>query len=63
MAVKVSQYPGVAFHRAKECDEHFHCGIYVMVGDDREHHVDLHDVSPLKDDEFCGECGQVGCGW
>lgn len=34
----------------------------VMVGDDREHTVDVEDCTPLDEDEFCGECGQIGCG-
>lgn len=62
MSVRVATYPGVAFNRHAVCDEHFHCAIYVMVGDDRKHHVDLHDVTPLDDDDYCGGCGQIGCG-
>lgn len=34
----------------------------VMVGDDHVHYVDPSDLSPLDDDEFCGGCGQIGCG-
>jgi hypothetical protein len=61
--VKVDTYPGVAFYREAKCEKHFHCGIYVMVGDDRKHHIDLHDVTSLDDDEYCSECGQIGCAW
>ncbi len=61
MAVQVDTMKGVAFEREAKCDKHFHCGIYIMVGDDRRHHVDLHDVTPLNDDDYCGECGQIGC--
>jgi hypothetical protein len=32
-----------------------------MVGDDRYFMFDPDDVSPLAREEFCGECGQVGC--
>jgi len=35
--------------------------IAVMVGDDREHEVDLDDLIPLDDLDYCAECGQVGC--
>lgn len=35
----------------------------VMVGDDREHIVDVEDLTPLADGEYCRECGQIGCGW
>lgn len=61
MAVRVDTYPGVAFYRVAECEEHFHCDIMVMVGDDRRHHVDRHDITPLDDDDWCGGCGQIGC--
>lgn len=62
MVVAVAQYPGVAFYRHAVCEEHHHCDIMVMVGDDRPHHVDRHDMTPLEEDEFCHECGQIGCG-
>jgi hypothetical protein len=41
------------------------CGrvIVVMVGDDRKHEVDIDDLAPLKSDEYCQDCGQIGCGW
>lgn len=34
-----------------------------MVGDDREFDVDVDDLSPLADDDYCGSCGQIGCPW
>lgn len=34
----------------------------VMVGDDREHIVSVDDLTPLEDDDYCGQCGQIGCG-
>lgn len=35
--------------------------LMVMVGDDRFHIVDPDDVTPLQLDDFCPECGQIGC--
>jgi hypothetical protein len=35
--------------------------IAVMVGDDRKHEVDIDDLIPLDDLDYCAECGQVGC--
>jgi hypothetical protein len=35
--------------------------IVVMIGDDRHHTVDEDDVQPLAREDYCGECGQVGC--
>lgn len=35
----------------------------VMVGDDREHIIDVDDLRPIGDDEYCSCCGQIGCGW
>lgn len=36
--------------------------IAVMVGDDRQYSVEPEDLTPLEREEYCGECGQVGCG-
>jgi hypothetical protein len=35
----------------------------VMVGDDREHLVDVDELTRLDDDAYCPSCGQIGCGW
>ena len=32
-----------------------------MIGDDRIFYVESNAVTPLQREEFCGECGQVGC--
>ena len=32
-----------------------------MVGDDRDFSIDLADITPLEREEYCGQCGQVGC--
>jgi hypothetical protein len=34
-----------------------------MVGDDRDFLTDTDDLEPINEDDFCGGCGQVGCGW
>ena len=34
----------------------------VMVGDDREHIVDVDDLTMIADEDFCPECGAIGCG-
>jgi hypothetical protein len=41
------------------------CGrvVVIMVGDDREHEVDVEDLTPLADGEYCGSCGSIGCPW
>jgi hypothetical protein len=33
----------------------------VMVGDDRTFLFDTEDMIALSDDEYCPECGQIGC--
>lgn len=35
----------------------------VMVGDDRVHTVDIAEMTLINEDEYCHECGQIGCGW
>jgi hypothetical protein len=41
------------------------CGqvLAVMVGDDHEHIIDVDDLIPLDDDDYCHGCGQIGCDW
>lgn len=34
----------------------------VMVGDDREHLVEVADLIPLDEGDYCHSCGQIGCG-
>lgn len=36
--------------------------LIIMVGDDREHEVPTDSLTNLDEDEFCGGCGQIGCG-
>lgn len=35
--------------------------LMVMVGDDRCHVIDPDDLTRLDNDNYCHECGQVGC--
>ena len=60
--VRVDGWGGVAFW-LKAIDEDDNRARVVMVGDDRVYTVDLDDCSVLKDNEYCVECGQIGCGW
>lgn len=50
-----------------ECDDAYNVDTTqvraIMVGDDREHIVDVNDLTPLDDDAYCSGCGQIGCGW
>lgn len=59
-AYRVRQYPGVAFYiteRATNGDV-----IVTMVGDDRPYQVSVEDITLLRRSEYCGGCGQIGCG-
>ena len=35
--------------------------VCVMVGDDREFVFDPDDLTEVPEDDYCHECGQVGC--
>lgn len=39
-------------------DDTYDC---VMIGDDRVLKIDVADLTSLDSDEFCIECGQIGC--
>lgn len=36
--------------------------VLVMVGDDCHFLYDPEDIKPLEREEYCGVCGQIGCG-
>jgi len=54
-------WTGVAWRKFACCQEHFHCDLAHMVGDDKTFHVDRHDLVPIDDDDYCSGCGQIGC--
>lgn len=35
--------------------------IAVMIGDDRKHEIDVDDLILIDEDDYCHECGQMGC--
>jgi len=36
--------------------------VATMVGDDRQFTFDPDELTPLAREDYCGECGQIGCG-
>jgi hypothetical protein len=36
--------------------------IAVMIGDDYRHRIDPDDLTAITRRDYCGECGQIGCG-
>lgn len=70
----VSGYDGVAFYLRgyveRDTADTYWDGIReidesqvraVMVGDDREHVIDVDDLTLIDDDAYCHCCGQIGC--
>ena len=55
---RVEGWPAVAFYVT---DQYSGRAIVVMVGDDTEHDVDISELVPISDNDYCGECGQIGC--
>lgn len=72
-AYSVEQYPGVAFAvygwetqpgpdtEWDGIEKRTGNVLCVMIGDDRKFAFDPSEVHPLNEDDFCHECGQVGC--
>jgi hypothetical protein len=56
--VSVWGYGGVAWYVRHVLDGQVICR---MVGDDRDFSVGRDELSSLAREDFCGECGQVGC--
>lgn len=73
-AYSVRGYGGVAWYVLgweTEPDEDSHWSGYeprtgdvvcVMVGDDHRYVFEESDLTPIKREEYCGVCGQIGCG-
>lgn len=57
--VRSERFAGVALWF---CEADGDTAIVQMVGDDRRHRVDLDSLTRLEDSQFCGGCGQIGCG-
>ena len=34
----------------------------IMVGDDKKHRVSIDDLTEINEEDYCFECGQIGCG-
>lgn len=71
---RVEGYGGVAFYllgyKTVRDEDYVWTGIEtedrgfvraVMVGDDHVHLVDVDSLTPISEDDFCHECGQIGC--
>jgi hypothetical protein len=61
--VKVDGRSGVAWHvlyveRRPNGDESVHCQ---MIGDDRSEPFNRDDLTVIEREDFCGQCGQLGC--
>lgn len=61
-------YPDAAIGDVAYCDgtceeetEDYERVRAVMVGDDREHVIEVADLTLLPDGAWCGQCGQIGC--
>lgn len=35
--------------------------VAVMIGDDRRFSIDVDEIHAIDEDEYCHECGQIGC--
>lgn len=58
--VEIENYRGIAFVVTRHSTETEEV-IAVMVGDDRDWRFPVTDVTELARQDFCGECGQIGC--
>lgn len=51
---------GMPYMDVREDESRVRCH---MVGDDSVWTFDVEDLTVLNEDEYCGGCGQIGCGW
>jgi hypothetical protein len=70
----VDSYGGIAFYAVsyeRVCDEDFEWTgietenrervVMMMVGDDRPFTFGIDEVTVIEDEDYCSECGQIGC--
>ena len=55
---RVNGWPAVAVYVVDQWSDR---ATVVMVGDDTEHDVDVSELVPIGEGDYCGECGQIGC--
>ena len=58
-----SRMTGVAWQLLEWEDRDNDIVLACMVGDDKVHHLHSVDFQAIEDDDYCGGCGQIGCGW
>ena len=58
--VTVEGYRGIAWRidHVSPIEDRVVC---IMVGDDRQFTFGRDELTPLAREQFCGECGQIGC--
>jgi hypothetical protein len=73
-AYRVQGYAGIAWHvlgwetepdedtEWSGCENRTGQLVCVMVGDDRKFTFEPDEVAALEREEYCGVCGQIGCG-
>ena len=73
-AVQIDEHPGVAWYvlgwQTEPDKDTEWTGlesrtgrlVCMMVGDDEHHAIDPDAVRPLAREDYCGDCGQIGCG-
>lgn len=71
-AFRLEYCPGVAWHAIAYEPMYDEYGdedgyttdtiIAVMVGDNRRFRIPTEDCIPITNDEYCSQCGQIGCG-
>lgn len=59
MVYRVDGWEGIAFYRARRSKDGR--AFMVMVGDDRVREVPADTVHRIRDEDYCAECGQIGC--
>jgi hypothetical protein len=63
MEVEIEYHNGGMWDYEIETSPDYDKVIAVMVGDDREHIIDVDELTVIDDDAYCAGCGQISCGW
>lgn len=57
----LNEYNGYEYEELED-DYEITSAFFHMVGDDTTYLIEISEVEIINDDEFCGGCGQIGCG-
>ena len=61
IAWRVTEYEKVWEEYGEDAQFNMERVVAHMIGDDQNFTFDIEDLTPIDEDDYCPECGQIGC--